>query len=639
MRQPKLTVGPVGFPRNILDALREGKLVIFAGAGVSMNHPANLPNFEDLATEVAGRIGWARRKGEGPVDYFTRIDTGDGRVHLEVADALTQNNPKPNSLHEDILRLFARQESPKIVTTNFDMLFEEAQPSRGFLTYSAPALPPGDRFQGIVHLHGNTYRPQEMVITLRDISRAYLMEGWALNFLKQMFSSHTVLFVGYSHDDVMMQFLARGMPSLSEEEQNRYALIREGEAAGEGWASWGITLVEFPEDPGDRYANLPIAIGKLAEFVTRGRAERKQRIQEIAERPLAPTDPEEHDQIVEALHDPGEELRFFTEVAQNPYWLEWVEQNFNTKRLFQPGELSPAECNLAEWMAVKFAVHHPEALKMLIGRHCSNLNPVLWEQIAYVLHDQERTGAAQQPARQWISLLLNKIPRPSTERTRRGLEYIAEICLRDSLTESMVTCFGEMCRTELRVLDGRIELATACPQWLLNKTWSTMRVNMINFSGPVLDQATRRLRERYIYAAQWSSGSEANELESKTRQDIGIAPDGLAVPGVNAIIDAARECLEWLASSDPEEALQWCHRNLYSEVALLKRLAVYTMGLLPEESLSVDERLSLIVDGEMIYDQYAYEEVVAVAESAYPYASDSVWQRLLAQLQGPTTKT
>lgn len=44
----------VDLPQALVAAQREGRLVIFAGAGVSMGPPANLPSFEDLAVQIAG---------------------------------------------------------------------------------------------------------------------------------------------------------------------------------------------------------------------------------------------------------------------------------------------------------------------------------------------------------------------------------------------------------------------------------------------------------------------------------------------------------------------------------------------------------------------------------------------------------
>ncbi len=51
-----LIVPGVELPSDLVDAQRDARLVIFAGAGVSMGPPSNLPDFSKLADELAGGI-------------------------------------------------------------------------------------------------------------------------------------------------------------------------------------------------------------------------------------------------------------------------------------------------------------------------------------------------------------------------------------------------------------------------------------------------------------------------------------------------------------------------------------------------------------------------------------------------------
>jgi len=53
----------IDLPQALVTAQREGRLVIFEGAGVSMGPPANLPSFEDLADQIAGGA-LVRKPGE-----------------------------------------------------------------------------------------------------------------------------------------------------------------------------------------------------------------------------------------------------------------------------------------------------------------------------------------------------------------------------------------------------------------------------------------------------------------------------------------------------------------------------------------------------------------------------------------------
>ena len=66
-----LKIVGIEFPKRLCTALRDGELVVFAGAGVSMGEPANLPNFQCLAGMIAEGTGQSLQNSE-PVDRFLR---------------------------------------------------------------------------------------------------------------------------------------------------------------------------------------------------------------------------------------------------------------------------------------------------------------------------------------------------------------------------------------------------------------------------------------------------------------------------------------------------------------------------------------------------------------------------------------
>ena len=55
-----MTVSNIRFPEPLRSALRDGELVVFAGAGVSMGSPACLPDFTTLADSIAKGSGETR---------------------------------------------------------------------------------------------------------------------------------------------------------------------------------------------------------------------------------------------------------------------------------------------------------------------------------------------------------------------------------------------------------------------------------------------------------------------------------------------------------------------------------------------------------------------------------------------------
>ena len=223
-----MKISGVDFPIELLKALRDGELVVFAGAGVSVGPPACLPKFSGLAEEIARGTGEVKGEDEPEDRFLGRLQHKGVHVHERAAQVLfgnEENPPAPTELHFDILRLYSKPESLRIVTTNFDLLFEQAA-SDVFETiptsYSAPILPLGGDFEGIIHVHGDINRPGNAILTDADFGRAYLTEGWARRFLVALFSSFPVLFIGYSHRDVVMNYLAR---ALTVSETKRYALV------------------------------------------------------------------------------------------------------------------------------------------------------------------------------------------------------------------------------------------------------------------------------------------------------------------------------------------------------------------------------------------------------------------------------
>jgi len=50
-----MQIGPLNLPEDLLTALEENRLVIFAGAGVSVPPPACLPDFLKLVKGIVGR--------------------------------------------------------------------------------------------------------------------------------------------------------------------------------------------------------------------------------------------------------------------------------------------------------------------------------------------------------------------------------------------------------------------------------------------------------------------------------------------------------------------------------------------------------------------------------------------------------
>lgn len=208
-------------PGALLQAQEEGRLAFFCGSGVSM--PDGLPNFEGLLRKVYDALAsepTALEQSEidrGALDRAFTLLEGDDRfgskqVRRAVHRILTPAETAKADLHKILLRLArTRDGALRLVTTNFDRLFEAAEPM--IPVAAAPRLPvpkPG-KWREIVYLHGRLGDvpddPQDVILTSADFGVAYLVERWAARFVCELFANLAVVFVGYSGNDPVMRYL------------------------------------------------------------------------------------------------------------------------------------------------------------------------------------------------------------------------------------------------------------------------------------------------------------------------------------------------------------------------------------------------------------------------------------------------
>src|SRR5450759_548537 len=240
----------VELPQAVIDAHTTARLVFFVGAGASMGPPASLPSFKKLARDLAS-IARVPFNDPGNLDRFLGSMPANFDVHTHARNLIAREGSMPNSTHTAVVRVAASIGPLRIVTTNFDDHIASAASAAGIEVHEkwiGPALPLGDEFTGLVHLHGSVLRdPRELVLTDADFGRAYLTRAWATRFLLPMFQEYTVVFVGYSHDDPIMRYLALGLPSRTP----RYAFIGVDKANDPDWTRLGVETIGYPVQDDD----------------------------------------------------------------------------------------------------------------------------------------------------------------------------------------------------------------------------------------------------------------------------------------------------------------------------------------------------------------------------------------------------
>ena len=630
----------VDFPKPLIEALHDNELVVFAGAGVSMGKPARLPSFKSLTNIIAEGTGKTARDGETPERFLGRLKDQGVKVHVRAARPLSQEGLQATALHQDLLRLYPKTAPVRLVTTNFDPLFEQAAEAifdSSPEVFRAPALPLGREFDGIVHVHGSVRRPNEMVLTDRDFGHAYLTDGWAQRFLVELFSNFRILFVGYSHDDTIMNYLARALPAGSE--YQRFILTgSEDKKPSDDWRSLGIEPIVYPQANENDYSELDTSIHGLAELVQRRVVVWNDEITNIAQVP-PPTDENKADLIEYALSDEVN-TRFFTKAASDPDWIGWLDERGHLTALFRDDILTAQAKTLSWWLADRFLFNHANRLFLLIGKHNMRLHPQLWRDMGWKLARNGEVFSDKDTLRRWISLLLTSLREKISMNdlmhvdTDYLLPQMGELCIENEMLDDLLQIFDWMMDSRIRINKGYswpsadddreipsvdAELIPISEQHELNELWEVgLKPKLPQVAKPLLDRVIRRLEGQYLTLCTWGKVHGTWDPISEGRSAIEPEEGDGNTEAIDVMINAARDCLVWLASNQVETATQWCNRHVRSGVTLLRRLAVH--GVYKREDLTADDKIDWLQTHINQIGLSVGAEVFPLLQQAYPEA-------------------
>jgi len=620
----------VNLPEALIDAQHEGQLVVFAGAGVSMGPPSNLPSFEALADAVAQ--GVLPRKAGEPLDAFL------GRVEQHGVDVQTRTRKiidvpasLPRDLHHSIVKLFRSQDSLRLVTTNFDRHFTvtaRAQyPTAD--TFIGPALPLGREFSGIVYMHGAVEHPRShLVLTDRDFGQAYLADGWATRFLMDMFRKYAVLFVGYSHQDPVMRYLARSFVGGT----SRYSLTPSGQ--DDFWTNLGVVPVHFPlRASGEKYGAIDTALASWSKRAGMGAFDHKARITQLAETP-PPVDPESLDYLRSVLKKSAT-LTFFVETATHVEWVRWVEEEAFFAPLLQTSAITSAEPRmLAHWFAERYAVVHGKEAFKFVQRHSANLNSELSQAIAFQLAFKS-PNATGDTLRLWAAALL-AIPTTSAE----SLAMLLDRCLEASVTDAAALIFRFLLRPKLKFerpwpapdfggpLTLSVDITLGADDHDLREAWDLLKAGIDILHRDFLPMIEEYLRS--TWALLKAAGRVTDDWDPMSFGRPAIEPheQNRASREWGLLVDVARDLLDWAAERRPILAAKTVDEWMAATPLLLKRLAIY--GTAKRTDVSADDALVLVEQQGWLYETSLKHEVFLLLERTFPKAMEAAQRRFVA---------
>lgn len=254
--------GLAAIPERLLLAHSKGEVLLIVGAGVSRD--SGLPDFRKLTVEVYAELDSAvhsvisrisstedsceepdlsglqdfqkaevRRFQKREYDVVLGMlerrleehENAQSPVRLLIREKLLPDGLKPAQIHHNLMRLADRGGTVTIVTTNFDLLLENAARNirPRIQTHTLGSIPRPTRrqeFNGVLHVHGaldrNPKKTSDLIISDRDFGEYYLRRRVVPDLIYDAARLFHLVLVGYSANDPPMRYLLNAVAADSE---------------------------------------------------------------------------------------------------------------------------------------------------------------------------------------------------------------------------------------------------------------------------------------------------------------------------------------------------------------------------------------------------------------------------------------
>ena len=204
--------------RFLAEELEKGKLVVFVGAGVSKN--SGLPEWEELIKDYADYRGIKEFTSKQfltiPEEVFERYGS---LKYYEIAEKRFLGKYVPNSIH----RILKKMKLTYIITTNYDTLIEDQIENLQIVSKDED-LPYTNSNRMLIKMHGD-FKNKNIVLKKSDYDNYEKNFPLISTLIKGLFTTNTVLFIGYSYNDTNVQQIMNWIKDILKEETRKAFLV------------------------------------------------------------------------------------------------------------------------------------------------------------------------------------------------------------------------------------------------------------------------------------------------------------------------------------------------------------------------------------------------------------------------------
>ncbi len=208
--------------KTIRKAIENNKLAVFIGSGVSFD--SKLPSWSDLIKEMKSSLEVKREENFLKIAEHYYIQYGQHTYFNKINDFFPANS-QPNKLHDFILSLKPQH----LITTNWDDLLEKAINKRCDMYFKVATdheLASSPSSQLLIKMHGDLFHRN---IVFKESDYLSYSDNFPLieNFVKSLFSTHIVLFIGYSISDYNLNQIISWIKNRTEDAPPSFTILTD----------------------------------------------------------------------------------------------------------------------------------------------------------------------------------------------------------------------------------------------------------------------------------------------------------------------------------------------------------------------------------------------------------------------------
>jgi hypothetical protein len=285
---------------NIIKANNDNRLAIFVGAGISKsseNISVKIPSWEELIKDLKKDLGLTNEEDDFlkiAQLYFLEFKEF---TYYEKLKSYFPNNIEPSLVHKLIFDI-----NPQcIITTNWDTILEKTIENNAYIydvVSSDKDLVKSTLQKKLIKMHGD-FKKHNIVFKEDDYLNYQFNFPLIENYIKSILSTHTVLFIGYSYNDINLKHIMKWLQNYSKVSPPRYLICFKQNSTQEKYlANHNITALELNDtklsllsNDYKKYDNLDNYSQKMAAFL------------ELLANPNCAYSTQNDDEIVDYIYD------------------------------------------------------------------------------------------------------------------------------------------------------------------------------------------------------------------------------------------------------------------------------------------------------------------------------------------------